>query len=76
VRVTGRVLLLGGTGEAGRDKTTLVGGLQRELAAAGRACCSARGRCSERLGGAEAFLPVLERCARVPWVLEAPLPPR
>jgi hypothetical protein len=25
---------------------------------------------------AEAFLPVLERCAQVPWVLEAPLPPR
>lgn len=25
---------------------------------------------------AEAFLPVLERCAGVPWVLEAPLPPR
>lgn len=25
---------------------------------------------------AEAFMPVLERCAGVPWVLEAPLPPR
>ncbi|HEY4277751.1 MAG TPA: hypothetical protein VGM91_06000 [Conexibacter sp.] len=25
---------------------------------------------------AEAFLPVLERCVGVPWVLEAPLPPR
>lgn len=25
---------------------------------------------------AERFLPVLERCAGVPWVLEAPLPPR
>ena len=24
----------------------------------------------------EAFLPVLERCVGVPWVLEAPLPPR
>lgn len=29
-----------------------------------------------RIEDAEAFLPVLERCAGVPWVLEAPLPPR
>jgi hypothetical protein len=29
-----------------------------------------------RAEDAEAFLPVLERCVGVPWVLEAPLPPR
>jgi hypothetical protein len=29
-----------------------------------------------RIEDAEAFLPVLERCAGVPWVLEAPLPRR
>lgn len=29
-----------------------------------------------RTEDAEAFLPVLERCAGVPWILEAPLPPR
>jgi len=29
-----------------------------------------------RVEDAESFLPVLERCIGVPWVLEAPLPPR
>jgi len=29
-----------------------------------------------RAEDAEAFLPVLERCTGVPWILEAPLPPR
>jgi hypothetical protein len=29
-----------------------------------------------RVEDAEAFVPVLERCVGVPWVLEAPLPPR
>ena len=46
-------------GEAGIGKTTLVetflGGLTRELD-----CHVARGRCSERLSGAEAYLPILD----------------
>ncbi len=55
----GRGQLLCVTGEPGIGKTTLVEDFLRELAA-GRAHGSARGRCSERLAGAEAYLPVLE----------------
>jgi predicted ATPase len=56
----GRGLLLCVTGEPGVGKTTLVEGFLDELAASGRACGLARGRCSERLAGAEAYLPFLE----------------
>src|SRR5262245_46508606 len=48
------------TGEAGLGKTTLVEDFLEELAAAGRFCAVARGRCSERLAGAEAYLPIIE----------------
>ena len=48
------------TGEPGIGKTTLVEDFLAELAAAGRTCTVARGRCSERLAGAEAYLPFLE----------------
>jgi predicted ATPase len=56
----GRGQLLCITGEPGIGKTTLVEDFLRELAVGGRAHGSARGRCSERLAGAEAYLPVLE----------------
>ena len=56
----GRGLFLCVTGEPGIGKTTLVEDFLAELAAAGRACTVARGRCSERLAGAEAYLPFLE----------------
>jgi predicted ATPase len=55
----GRGLLLCVTGEPGLGKTTLVEGFLEESAAGGRTW-SARGRCSERLAGAEAYLPFLE----------------
>jgi predicted ATPase len=47
-------------GEPGIGKTTLVDGFLAELAAEGRAVHVARGRCSERLAEAEAYLPVLD----------------
>jgi predicted ATPase len=53
-------LLLCVTGEAGLGKTTLVEGFLSELAANARTISLARGRCSERLAGAEAYLPFLE----------------
>jgi predicted ATPase len=56
----GRGSVLCVTGEPGIGKTTLVEGFLAELAASGRASASARGRCSERLAGTEAYLPVLE----------------
>jgi predicted ATPase len=56
----GRGSLLCVTGEPGLGKTTLVEEFLDELAATGRAHQLARGRCSERLAGAEAYLPVLE----------------
>ena len=55
-----RGLLLCVTGEPGLGKTTLVDRFLDELAASGRTCGLARGRCSERLAGAEAYLPFLE----------------
>jgi tetratricopeptide (TPR) repeat protein len=55
---SGRVLCV--TGEPGMGKTTLVEDFLAELAAAGTPCLIARGRCSERLAGAEAYLPLLE----------------
>src|SRR5439155_9930319 len=56
----GRGLVLCVTGEPGLGKTTLVEGFLDELAAGGRTGGLARGRCSERLAGAEAYLPILE----------------
>jgi predicted ATPase len=47
-------------GEPGIGKTTLVEDFLAELAADGRPHHVARGRCSERLAEAEAYLPVLE----------------
>jgi predicted ATPase len=54
----GQVLCV--TGEPGLGKTTLVEDFLAELIAGSQACRVARGRCSERLAGAEAYLPVLE----------------
>ncbi len=56
----GHGLFLCVTGEPGIGKTTLVEDFLIELAAIGRLCVLARGRCSERLAGAEAYLPFLE----------------
>jgi predicted ATPase len=56
----GRGLLVCVTGEPGLGKTTLVEDFLEELAAGGRLCSIGRGRCSERLAGAEAYLPFLE----------------
>jgi predicted ATPase len=56
----GSGLMLCVTGEPGLGKTTLVEDFLDELAAGGRRCGVARGRCSERLAGAEAYLPILE----------------
>jgi predicted ATPase/predicted Ser/Thr protein kinase len=55
----GRGLFVCVTGEPGLGKTTLVEDFLAELAD-GRAYGIARGRCSERLAGAEAYLPFLE----------------
>jgi predicted ATPase len=56
----GRGLLLGITGEPGLGKTTLVENFLDELSSRGSYWTVARGRCSERLAGAEAYLPFLE----------------
>jgi predicted ATPase len=55
-----RGLILCVTGEPGLGKTTLVESFLEELAATGQTWSIARGRCSERLAGAEAYLPFLE----------------
>jgi predicted ATPase len=56
----GRGLLFGVSGEPGIGKTTLVEDFLAELNASKRLCTIARGRCSERLAGTEAYLPILE----------------
>src|SRR5262249_9707500 len=56
----GRGLLVCIAGEPGIGKTTLVEDFLAELTAGGQACSIALGRCSERLAGAEAYLPFLE----------------
>jgi predicted ATPase/predicted Ser/Thr protein kinase len=48
------------TGEPGIGKTTLVEDFLSELSAAGVGSGIARGRCSERMAGTEAYLPFLE----------------
>jgi len=55
----GRGSLLCVAGEPGIGKTTLVEDFLAELTA-DRHCTIARGRCSERLAGTEAYLPLLE----------------
>jgi hypothetical protein len=57
--LNGRGLLLCVAGEPGIGKTTLVEDFLAELAVEGQ-CTIARGRCSERLAGTEAYLPLLE----------------
>ena len=58
--VAGRGLLLSVAGEPGIGKTTLVDDFLSELETSRVACSIARGRCSERLAGTEAYLPILE----------------
>ena len=48
------------TGEPGIGKTTVAEAFLDELAHGSRGCFVARGRCSERLAGSEAYLPLLE----------------
>jgi predicted ATPase len=54
----GRIVFI--TGEPGIGKTTLIEEFLRDLSARGRPHFAARGRCSERLAGADAYQPVLE----------------
>ena len=56
---SGRGLIYCVTGEPGIGKTTLVEDFLAELTATSD-CIIARGRCSERLAGSEAYLPFLE----------------
>src|SRR5262249_37370415 len=58
--VSGRGLLMCITGEPGLGKTTLVESFLEELTAGDKTWSLARGRCSERLAGAEAYLPFLD----------------
>jgi predicted ATPase len=48
------------SGEAGIGKTTVVETFLSEVATAAADCYVGRGRCSERLAGSEAYLPILE----------------
>ena len=57
-RGTGRLVVL--SAEAGVGKTTLIDAFVRLLEDSGEAVRVGRGRCSERLAGSEAYLPVLE----------------
>lgn len=58
--VAGPALFLCVTGEPGIGKSTLIEDFLGQISAADRPCALARGRCSERLAGAEAYLPFLE----------------
>jgi len=58
--VAGRGLMLCVSGEAGSGKTTLMEDFLAEIVASGRPCHVARGRCSERLAGSGAYLPLLD----------------
>ena len=57
-RGRGRLVVV--AAEAGFGKTTLVETFVRQLEESGEAVRVGRGRCSERLAGSEAYLPVLE----------------
>ena len=56
----GKGLLICVPGEPGMGKTILVEEFLSDLRAGGQGCVIARGRCSERLAGTEAYLPWLE----------------
>ncbi len=56
----GRGVLVCVAGEPGIGKTTLVEDFLSDLHASGRSFLVAKGRCSERLAGSEAYLPFLE----------------
>ena len=56
----GHSLIAAVTGEPGIGKTSLLEDFLSDLKAGGTRPVLARGRCSERLAGAEAYLPVLE----------------
>jgi predicted ATPase len=56
----GQGLILGVAGEAGIGKTSLIEDFLMELTTRPERPIVARGRCSERLAGAEAYLPILE----------------
>jgi tetratricopeptide (TPR) repeat protein len=56
----GQSLMLAVSGEAGIGKTSLIEDFLVEVAARAERPIVARGRCSERLAGAEALLPILE----------------
>jgi tetratricopeptide (TPR) repeat protein len=56
----GRGRMLCFSGEPGIGKTTIVEAFLNELSRSDPRCHIARGRCSERLAGAEAYLPLLE----------------
>jgi predicted ATPase/MoxR-like ATPase len=58
--VAGQGLLLCVTGEPGIGKTTLVEAFVAELSERGPLPSVGRGRCSERLAGTEAYLPIVE----------------
>ena len=53
------------SGEPGIGKTTLIEDFLEELAAGSHPCRIAAGRCSERLAGTEAYLPLLEALDRL-----------
>jgi predicted ATPase len=61
----GQGLLVSVAGEPGIGKTTLIEHFLEELNTASPACLKARGRCSERLAGTEAYLPWLEALERL-----------
>ncbi len=56
----GRGLVLCVAGEAGIGKSTLIEDFSIQLRDQSGACYVAKGRCSERLAGSEAYLPLLE----------------
>jgi tetratricopeptide (TPR) repeat protein len=56
----GQSLIIGVSGEAGIGKSSLIEDFLVEMAARPERPIVARGRCSERLAGAEAYLPILE----------------
>ena len=56
----GASLVIGVSGEAGVGKTTVAEAFLAELETSGKAPTIARGQCSERLAGTEAYLPFLD----------------
>ncbi|HUK36613.1 MAG TPA: serine/threonine-protein kinase, partial [Vicinamibacterales bacterium] len=56
----GRSVVVAVTGESGIGKSSLTDDFLSEVAASGERPIVARGRCSERLAGSEAYLPILE----------------